>query len=142
MRSLQTTTSFRRHTSLAAVFASLLRCRGGIAAVEFALVAPALLLLVFGIVEFGLALWKLNALHYSVETAARCASINAVTCPTADQVQAFAAGSASAGFDPSVFQVELGVGCGNQVSASYTMPLYIPFANYSVTLTAQSCYPI
>jgi hypothetical protein len=32
--------------------------------------------------------------------------------------------------------------CGNLVTASYPMQLMIPFANYSVTLQAQSCFAV
>ena len=63
----------------------------GSAAIQFGLVAPSLLLLLLGIMEIGRMLWTTNALHYSVEEAARCASINAATCGTSSKVQAFAA---------------------------------------------------
>jgi Flp pilus assembly protein TadG len=133
-------TSCRRRALLRAVSALSL-CRRGTVAIEFAFVAPAFFLLVFGIIEFGRGLWTLNALHYSVEEAARCASINTVTCATASQVESFAASRSGAAFTSSVFTAT-SASCGNQVSASYSMPLYIPFATHSVTLTAQSCYPI
>lgn len=86
-------------------------------------------------------LWTLNALHYSVEEAARCASINTVTCATAGQIQTFAASSSGAGLASSVFTASV-AGCGNQVSATYPMRLYVPFVDFSMTLTASSCYPI
>jgi len=59
----------------------------GSAAVELALVAPALFLFVFGIAETGRALWLQNALDYSVAEAARCATINPAVCtlPTGTQ---------------------------------------------------------
>src|ERR1043166_319047 len=110
-------------------------------AVEFGLLAPVILLFIFGIAEGGRLLWTLNALHYSVQEAARCASINKTTCGTATQIQSFAAGRSGAGFSASVFTATV-TGCGNRVSASYTMPLNIPFMTHSISLTAQSCYPI
>jgi Flp pilus assembly protein TadG len=44
-------------------------CRdiAGSAAVEFALTAPILILLLFGIIETGRALWAKNSLQYAVE---------------------------------------------------------------------------
>jgi Flp pilus assembly protein TadG len=113
----------------------------GSAAVQFGLVAPALLVFMFGIIEIGRMLWTMNALHYSVEEAARCASINATTCGSAGKVQTFAAARSGGSFASSVFTAST-VSCGNRVSASYPMRLNIPFASYAVTLTAQSCYPI
>jgi Flp pilus assembly protein TadG len=110
-------------------------------AVEFGLLAPALLMFVFGIAEGGRLLWTVNALHYSVQEAARCASINKTTCGSATDIQSFAAGRSGAGFDSSVFTATV-TGCGNRVSANYTMPLNIPFMSHSISLTAQSCYPI
>jgi|SRR5205085_1785257 len=129
------------HYGLMARSLSLLKCRKGTFAVEFALVAPALLLFAFGIIEGGRALWTLSALHYAVEEAARCASINSVICGTASQIKTFAAGRSGAGFTASVFVAAVTT-CGNEVSASYPMQLNIPYANHSITLTASSCYPI
>jgi Flp pilus assembly pilin Flp len=128
-------------STVAARIVRLSKDEGGGPAIEFGLLAPVLLLFLFGIVEGGRMLWTLNALHYSVQEAARCASINTAACGSASQVQAFAAGRAGAGFDPSVFTSALS-GCGNQVSANYTMALNIPFMTHSISLTAQSCYPI
>ena len=127
--------------SWASAIVALAKSLRGSAAVQFGLVAPSLLLFVFGIIEVGRMLWTMNALHYSVEEAARCASINATTCGSAGKVQAFAAARSGGSFAASVFTAST-VGCGNQVSASYPMRLNIPFTSYAVTLTAQSCYPI
>jgi Flp pilus assembly protein TadG len=52
-------------------------CRhiAGVAAVEFALTVPVLILLLFGIIETGRALWAKNSLQYAVERAARCGAV-------------------------------------------------------------------
>jgi Flp pilus assembly protein TadG len=121
--------------------AALPRARDGNVAVEFGMLAPVLLLLMFGIVEGGRLLWTQNALHYAVEEAARCASINTTACGSASQIEAFAAGRSGAQFASSIFTATV-AGCGNQVSASYTMALNIPFMAHSISLSAQSCYPI
>lgn len=131
----------QRKASWASAIVALTKSLRGSAAIQFGLVAPSLLLFVFGIIEVGRMLWTMNALHYSVEEAARCASINATTCGSAGKVQAFAAARSGGSFASSVFTAST-VGCGNQVSASYPMRLNIPFTSYAVTLTAQSCYPI
>jgi Flp pilus assembly protein TadG len=130
-----------RNSFLPALIIDLSRNRKGGTAVEFAIVAPLFLLILFGGIETGRMLWTLNALHYSVQEAARCASINATTCATAGQIAAFAAARSGATLVSSVFTASI-AGCGNQVSASYPMQLSIPFVDYSITLTAQSCYPL
>jgi Flp pilus assembly protein TadG len=117
------------------------RDQAGNLAVEFGLIAPALLLFILGIVEGGRLMWTQNALHYSVQEAARCATINKTNCGSATQIQSFAAGRSGAGFASSVFTATV-ASCGNRVSASYTMPLNIPFMSHSISLSAQSCYPI
>ncbi len=119
----------------------LSRAKGGAGAVEFGLILPALAMTVMGVMEFGRTLWIQNALHYSVEQAARCASVDKNNCGTASQIVNYAAGLSAAPLDSSVFTATVAT-CGNQVSASYPVTLHIPFVSYSLTLSAQSCYPI
>ncbi len=121
---------------------SLLSDRRGATAVEFSLILPALLLLLFGIVEFGRLLWTQSALHFAVEEAARCATVDAANCGSASAVQSFAvARAAGLGLQNSVFSLT-SPACGNQVSASYPFPFVLAtLFPYSITLTAQSCFP-
>lgn len=115
----------------------------GSAAVELALVAPAMFMFVFGIAEFGRALWLKNALDYSVAEAARCASVNPAVCGSASDIENYAAARSGSGVDALAFSVTTpDPECGKQISANYPMPLMIPFLTLSVTLTAQACYPI
>jgi Flp pilus assembly protein TadG len=127
-------------TRSAAALRRLLRDRRANAALEMALTAPALLMFVFGIVEFGRAMWLKNALDFSVAEAARCASVNPTLCGTAGDIQSYAAKQAGAGFTDSVFTVSTAA-CGNQVSANYPLALTIPFVSLSVTLSSDACYP-
>ena len=120
--------------------ARLLRHRSGGVADEFALIATPLVVLLLGTMELGRGLWIQNALNYSVEGAARCASIDSNNCGTSTQIQSYAAALAGASFTSSVFTPS-SQSCGNQVSASYPMTLNIPFTSASITLTATSCYP-
>jgi Flp pilus assembly protein TadG len=109
--------------------------------IELGLLTPVLILFIFAVAEGGHLLWTVSALHYSVQEAARCASINKTSCGSATQIQSFAAGRSGAGFASSVFTASVAA-CGNQVSASYSMPLNIPFMPHSISLSARSCYPI
>ncbi|MGH7126521.1 MAG: TadE/TadG family type IV pilus assembly protein [Stellaceae bacterium] len=108
--------------------------------VDFAMIAAPLILLIVGTMEVGRLLWYQNALNYSVEEAARCATVDVNNCNTTDQVKSYAAGRSAAGFASSVFSLS-SPACGNQVAASYPMSLSIPLVPVSLTLTAQSCYP-
>ena len=121
-------------------FGRLMRNRSGGMADEFALIATPLVLLLLATMEIGRGLWIQNALNYSVEGAARCASIDVNNCGTTTQIKSYAAGLSGAGFATTVFTPSTAA-CGNQVSASYPMTFDIPFASVSLTLTAQSCYP-
>ena len=121
--------------------------RRGNATVEFALSAPVLFLMIFGILQLSYALWLQNALDDSVTAASRCASINSSAC--SGQVTSYAAGQSGAPIDSSAFTYSCrstdacannNVTCGCQVSATYSMPLAIPWADLSVNLSSQSCY--
>lgn len=118
---------------------SLLKDTQGNAAVEFAFVLPVLLMFILGLLQAGILLWTQNALYYSVQTAARCASNDTSICGTTSQIQSYAAAASGGSFSASVFTVST-PSCGNQVTASYPASLLFPFTS-SVTLTAQSCYP-
>jgi Flp pilus assembly protein TadG len=120
--------------------------RGNVA-VEFALGAPVLFMMIFGIVQLGYALWVQNALDESVAAASRCASVGSSAC--AGQVTSYAASQSGAPVDASAFTYSCRsadpctnntVTCGCQVTASYSMPLAIPWTNLSVNLSSQSCY--
>jgi Flp pilus assembly protein TadG len=68
------------------------RGNSGSTAVEFALAAPFLFLLVFAIIEFGRAWWAKNSLQYAVERAARYAVVCAAgSCPSDAAVKTYAA---------------------------------------------------
>lgn len=131
---------YDRRRRRAAILLRSARNDRGNAAIEVALILPAVLLLIFGVIEFGRALWLQSALDFSVVEAARCASVNPTRCGTADEIKAFASNQAGTGFDSSVFSTAT-ASCGNQVSGSYPMTLTIPFAPLSLTLTAQACFP-
>lgn len=122
-------------------FKQLTEARQGATAVEFALVAPVLFLIIFGGVEFGELLWTQSALHFAVQEAARCASVTPATCGTAAQIATFAANETTGlSISSSAFTVTT-PSCGHQVSASYPYTFIasglLPF---SPTLTAQACF--
>ena len=131
----------------------------GVSIAEFAVALGVFLMLLFGIFEAGRLLWIANALHYSTQQAARCASVNPGACgdgnaATLAAVQAYAATLAGAGVPGSAFCLnasctapfpEPGTTCDtskfNFVAASYEVPLSIPYLTLSPTLSAKSCFP-
>jgi len=119
----------------------LVRDRDGNVAIEMALLAVPLFVFVFGIINTGYALWLQNALVSSVTQAARCATVNPTLCGTASQIQAYAAARSGAGLNSSIFSFAVVPSCGNQVSATYPLPLRLPFVSFSLSLNARSCYP-
>jgi len=126
-----------RMTMLSAI-GRLMRAQVGSMSVDFALVAAPLLLLILGTMEVGRTLWYQNALNYSVEEAARCATVDTNNCNTSDQIKSYAAARSGAGFTAATFSASTS-GCGNLIKASY--PMSIGVANMTITLKAQSCYP-
>ena len=120
---------------------ALARSRSGHSAVEFAFIAPAMLMFILGIAEVGRVLWLQNALDYSVVGAARCMSNSPSTCGTLSQAQTFAASQSGAGFPTSTFTAT-NASCGNQVKASYDVVLDIPWVTLpTIKLTSLACYP-
>ena len=119
----------------------------GEAAIEFGFTAPFFFVVLFGIVNVGLALWTQIGLQHGAEMAARCASINTTLCPNDDSTRNFAV-SQSLGLkpDPTIFTIGSG-GCGGiQVSAIYPYTVF-GFVTWggtpllSVDLSATSCSP-
>lgn len=123
------------------VLATLAR-RDGATAVEFALIALPLLLLVCGIMDFGRMVWTEATLHRAVESAARCASVNAALCGSTAATATYAAGQATGlGIDSSAFTVTA-QSCGNEVAATYPFAfVFSGFFPFSLTLTASACFP-
>jgi Flp pilus assembly protein TadG len=117
---------------------ALARDRQGGPVIEFAMAAPALFLFLFGIIELGYALWMQNALDSSVATASRCASLYGTAC--SGQVTSYAADQSGANMASSAFTYTRTAACGCQVTASYSMPLNIPWTDLSVILTSDACY--
>ena len=126
----------------------------GATALEFAILAPVFLLLIFGIIAFGLLFWTQVGLQHGAVMAARCASIgsgtdlrglNTTLCPNGDPtaVQNYAMQQAlGLSLPPSTFTLTTPrPACGNQVSATYTF-VFPDILNLSpLTLTAQACFP-
>jgi Flp pilus assembly protein TadG len=116
----------------------------GASALEFALIAPAFFLFIFGIIEFGLLFWTQIGLQHGAEMAARCASINANLCLTNNPstITTYAMQQAYGLTLPVSTFTYSTAACGNQVSATYSFA-FVGLPNLGpLTITAQSCFPV
>src|SRR5579872_3870360 len=132
--------------------------RSGASAVEFALVVFPLLLVIFGVVEFGRAMWTREALQATAIAGARCMGVLNTNCATG---RAYSASSTTTyvqtvarawGIDVPGTNVSLdrnatcaGVSGFSSVSINYTFQTVTPGLlgplNGGVPLTATACFP-
>ena len=102
----------------------------GAAAIEFALVAPVFLLLVVGILQFGMALYANAGLRFGVEAAARYAQIH--PRPTDSQISSMVTSSTFGLNTSQLSGPTLTRGKANgldyvDITASYNYQLAFPF---------------
>lgn len=116
----------------------------GAAAIEYALILPALLLFVVGIIDTGRLIWTYATLSRAAEAAARCAAVNTTECGTEGQIQSYAAAQAwGLTIDAGAFTVTT-TDCGIQVTGSYGFRFAIPAFTKdfgTIILNATACYP-
>lgn len=118
---------------------AFIRGNHGAAAVEFALVLPALAGLLVGGLYTGLLVYSATGLQHAVEQAARCYSVNATQCGSSSAAQTYAQ-SQYYGIDNPTFTAAA-AGCGHQVSATVTIAFNAVVTHVSVPLSATACYP-
>jgi Flp pilus assembly protein TadG len=115
-------------------------CERGTAAVEFALVLPALVMLLVGGLYTGLLMYSVAGLHSAVEQAARCYSVDASQCGSAAAAQAYAQNHYYGVSSPTF--IASTAPCGHQVSATLAFVLDAGMTRWSVPLTATACFPL
>ncbi|HWE99019.1 MAG TPA: TadE family protein [Caulobacteraceae bacterium] len=125
----------------AASMRSLGSDRRGNVAVEFALVAPLLLTILVGGMEFARLMWVITGLHYATEEGARCYAMKICTSTTA-QARAAAVAPEMA-FATTNFAATK-ITCGYQVVGTYQFA-WVPNANLmkwaAPNLSATVCFP-
>jgi Flp pilus assembly protein TadG len=115
------------------------RSNHGATAVEFALIAPALLTVVIGTFYLCMALYLVASMHFAVEDGARCASVNSTTCGSASAIVKY---TQSRYFGPNTPTFTYAsAACGNSVSASVTYVANLGVTSVSMPITAKACYP-
>lgn len=111
----------------------------GATAVEFALIAPALVTLVIGTFYLCMALYLVASMHFAVEDGARCASVNSTTCGSATAIVKYTQGRYFGPNTPTFTYAA--AACGNSVSASVTYVANLGVTSVNIPITAKACYP-
>ncbi|MBC2666286.1 pilus assembly protein [Novosphingobium flavum] len=115
-------------------------CRGS-GAVEFALVAPVVILMIFAGIGGGVLAYATVSLQRATEVAARCMSMDRADLCTAANIATY--GTAAYG-GPSLSSMTFTaakVACGYRISGSGTFSLFPGLSFFSVNLHANACYP-
>lgn len=131
---------------------SLVRDRRGLTALEFALVAPVLFMLIFGAFELGLTWWTRNALQVTAAMTARCVALGSCTDPAA-----FAVSSAGNWALPNLISVSdvtftTNAACYNAsdptvfakvtITCEFWSGSILPPPLGNMTFKVSSCYPM
>jgi hypothetical protein len=112
----------------------LLQDERGAAAVELAVVGPAFLMLLFGIIQCGLLVFTQASLHYAVQKGVRCLALHgAGSCPSPETYY-YGLGAA-----PTFTQSA--PGCGEALTATVPYSLNILLYDKNIVLSATSCFP-
>lgn len=132
----------------------LATCRRGVTAVEFALVAPPFLCLLFLLLDGGRMLFTQQALNELAAAAARCAAVKPADCDSGDKVKTWAVGRAGrlSGLSISTGMVTVSnpTQC-NSVANMAQVTIAMPYVrsttallpgNTSANLTASACFPV
>ena len=140
---------------------SLGRSQNGATLVEFALVAPVFLALLFGALEFGLALWTQQALQETAIAGARCMALPQTNCATpptysysssntTTYIQTVASQWGISLPSANITQTNTGTTqCGasgfSQVSLTFTFQSVVPnlvqIPSGGIPLSATACFP-
>jgi Flp pilus assembly pilin Flp len=112
----------------------------GTAAVEFALVAPAFIVLVVGTLYLCICLFLIGSLHYAVEEGARCASVKTTICTNATTIISYAQSRYFGPGGTPTFTYSA-ASCGNSVTASMNYVLSVGLTQFTVPISATACFP-
>lgn len=116
--------------------------RRGVMAIEYALILPVFLAMIFGIIEISRLIWYQVSLQQATAVAARCGALAATNCTT-DALIATKAASGAPGikFPAAAFTVTHET-CGVRVAASFSFSFATGILGLPAkTLTANYCHP-
>lgn len=119
---------------------SIYRNQNGTTAVEFAIIAPVFILLIFGTIGLCSALFLVGSLQFAVEDGARCAAVKTTICSDATSTIAYTQ-SRYLGPNVSPTFTYASATCGNSVSASVSYLMNVGFKTLVVPISATACFP-
>ena len=122
------------------LFARILRDERGTTAIEMAILAPVFFLIIIGMVYVGLLMFTMGSMHYAVEAAARCASVETDICSNAASTESYAMSKYFGGYVTPDFTYAAET-CGQSVSADATFVLDLGVRKISIPLSATACFP-
>jgi len=112
----------------------------GTTAVEFALVAPVFIAMLFGTIGLCIALFLIGSLHFAVEDGARCASVKTNICVDAATTVAYTQ-SHYLGPNVSPTFTYSAAACGNSVTGTINYTMDLGFKTFVVPISATACFP-
>ena len=113
----------------------------GASAVEFALVAPVVLLMLFGAIGGGVLAYATVSLQRATEVAARCMSMDRSDLCTSGTIAAYGTSAYSGPQLTGLTFVANKVSCGYKITGSGTFSTFPGLDFLSVNLSANACYP-
>ena len=133
----------------------LLRSADGAAAMEFAIVAPTFLMMIFLMLDGGKMLFTKQALNDLAASAARCAALGSTGCTTAGAVQSWVVDRArqrsQLALTTSMVTITPSTSCNGQTNMAKAQINYpyakgplqlLPQSAVPSTLTSISCFPV
>jgi Flp pilus assembly protein TadG len=113
----------------------------GTAAIEFAMVIPAFIMLIVGGFYAAGFYFAATSMQYAIDAGARCASINTATCPdTTSTLNYVKAHFAAASEVTPTFTASVAT-CGHNVTGSVTYVLDTGLQTINIPISASACYP-
>jgi Flp pilus assembly protein TadG len=113
------------------IYKKILSGERGASAVEFAIILPILIMLIFGIVQFGIAYNKYIAVTHAVREGARLAAVGLYEDPDFDFEQAVRDSAPTIEIETITVENPEGLKIGNPVSVTITVEVFfidIPMA--------------
>ena len=119
---------------------SLHRDQQGTTAVEFAIVAPVFIALLIGTLALCVAFFLIGSMHFAVEDAARCASVNTAVCADSPTTVAYAK---SRYYGPNVSPTftYAAAACGSSVTGTISYSMDVGFRTFTIPVSATACFP-
>ena len=117
------------------------RDRAGATALEFALVLPPFVMLVFGGFYSAGLYFVASSMQNAVDAGARCAAINTSVCKDSTTTVTYVKSQFAASSVITPTFTATSPACGQQVTGTVTYVLDTGLSRISVPLSATACYP-